>query len=1167
LTLHQLPGGVLLPDDLLLAQDSDRLVVFGGAGVSAPPPSNLPLFRRLVEQIGTAHGRTPSDLSNLDLILDDWAAQDLPIHRTTQRILSDSASRPCSLHFDLLGLFRRPDAIRLVTTNFDLHFVRAATESGIATLPIHRAPALPPGNRFSGLVFLHAALDQCPEDLVLTRRDFGRAYLTEGWARRFMLGIFSDPSTKVLFVGYSFADVIMQYLMRGIPPTRSAFALTDNADAPLWRGLGITPVQYARTPDHGALREAVADWANQTRMGTLGHRQRIVQIVSGKPPVRPCPDASYLDHALHDEAKTRFFVAHARGTEWLEYLAKLPVFETLFDTRAIPSRATREFVPWLCRLLQLAPVRVLRFLLERRDIHPDVWAALVATTVRDLRPPLRAQALVLLLQRAPTHPGQASVALAELYQDYPSFRLLLELLTQPRLVPRRSVVQGKADRLLVDATLTGEDYWLLRVADGIGAMLPQHAEDLASLATSRLEQAHTLLATAKCASQVFDPLSFLRQRIARRGAHAHGWDAVIDIARTALEVVVAGPAPTAELWIERLRMAASPLLRRLALHLLQQLGSRRPTSVLEHLIACDGWYTTALKTELFEVVRCILPALSVTEKDRLLERVLTSTEEGRKIDDYERYNFLVWLTLNDPYSGFGDALTRASAAHPEFQPRTDPELNWSMSGLQGAEDRPTAEQIGQMTFEELLAWTSDESTTLGIWTFRESVQSRVAKHPAWALDTIKALRARAAWASPLWDTLLLGLQRVMTPDLWRELLTEIASHPQPEDLATGFSYLLLATEESENESLRVPDALLSHAEDEALRVLIALPDPPQAPNPDSEWLMEAINHPAGRIAEFLLRTVSRRWVAAKDTWSGLPSEVKQRFDMVVSGASRAAALARVVLVSQLHFFLDADQGWSLEQLLPRLDWRLDPEEAARVWHGFLAWGRWTDRGLASLLPLYRECAAHVRHLPIRNQDRYTEHLASLLMFAGIDPFAAGWLPGIVATMPTALRCNLARHSFFALLDDALEDDQRKLRYDQWIRRYLDERVRGIPCLLDASEASELALWSLVSAELLEAIAPLLRFFPRAAPGGGAFTPMPWLKTSAPVLRAHPSATAQFLLYFLRAVPRIDAYSAGRIERLLDGLWEHIPELERNSLQDELARVGYPSVVRSEPTGS
>jgi hypothetical protein len=71
--------------------------------------------------------------------------------------------------------------------------------------------------------------------MVLTDRDFGRAYLTEGWARRFVLELFLKYT--VLFVGYSHNDPVMQYLARGLPPgdsnkKRYAFDLNES------KGLG-----------------------------------------------------------------------------------------------------------------------------------------------------------------------------------------------------------------------------------------------------------------------------------------------------------------------------------------------------------------------------------------------------------------------------------------------------------------------------------------------------------------------------------------------------------------------------------------------------------------------------------------------------------------------------------------------------------------------------------------------------------------------------------------------------------------------------------------------------------------------------------------------------------------------------------------------------------------
>jgi SIR2-like domain len=120
------------------------------------------------------------------------------------RMLNDPASQPNSLHLDLLRLFEKPESVRLVTTNFDSHFV-----SGAATVfpaqgscELHFAPALPLGHSFSGIVALHGSVSRPFERLVLTDSDFGRAYLTEGWARIFLQRLFETYT--VLFVGYTF---------------------------------------------------------------------------------------------------------------------------------------------------------------------------------------------------------------------------------------------------------------------------------------------------------------------------------------------------------------------------------------------------------------------------------------------------------------------------------------------------------------------------------------------------------------------------------------------------------------------------------------------------------------------------------------------------------------------------------------------------------------------------------------------------------------------------------------------------------------------------------------------------------------------------------------------------------------------------------------------------
>jgi hypothetical protein len=100
--------------------------------------------------------------------------------------------------------------VRIVTTNFDPYFSRAIKRLKIKSRE-YVAPALPLGDSFDGLVYLHGKIPMADGDtMVLTDRDFGEAYVTNGWASRFLTKMFG--TYNVLFVGYSGTDTVMRYL-------------------------------------------------------------------------------------------------------------------------------------------------------------------------------------------------------------------------------------------------------------------------------------------------------------------------------------------------------------------------------------------------------------------------------------------------------------------------------------------------------------------------------------------------------------------------------------------------------------------------------------------------------------------------------------------------------------------------------------------------------------------------------------------------------------------------------------------------------------------------------------------------------------------------------------------------------------------------------------------
>lgn len=205
-------------------------------------------------------------------------------------------------------------------------------------------PALPMGDDFEGLAYLHGCLRQSPGELVVTDGDFGRAYLRDSWAARFLERMFATYT--VLFVGYSHKDTVMSYLGRSLGPAQERFALTSEPDASHWKGLRILPVGYPMVGEsHEALTLAVNGWASWASMGLLDHRQRISQLVATAPSQVP-DEQSYLETVINDIDQFGFFAEFARGKEWLDWIAVIPTFQIIFDAFAIESELTRRIAYW-----------------------------------------------------------------------------------------------------------------------------------------------------------------------------------------------------------------------------------------------------------------------------------------------------------------------------------------------------------------------------------------------------------------------------------------------------------------------------------------------------------------------------------------------------------------------------------------------------------------------------------------------------------------------------------------------------------------------------------------------------------------------------------------------------------------------------------------------------
>ena len=178
-------------------------------------------------------------------------------------------------HRVLLDLAAARGITRVVTTNFDLLFEAcdpALHSSGPPSLPD------PYSDRdFRGVVHLHGRVDATyrhahDDEFVISSADFGRAYLSVGWATHFIQQLLSR--FQVLFIGYTADDPPMQYLLEGLnlrAGTRNrlyAFQSGEQSTAiALWEHRGVKAIPFDNSDGFSPLWDTLGAWAERARGG------------------------------------------------------------------------------------------------------------------------------------------------------------------------------------------------------------------------------------------------------------------------------------------------------------------------------------------------------------------------------------------------------------------------------------------------------------------------------------------------------------------------------------------------------------------------------------------------------------------------------------------------------------------------------------------------------------------------------------------------------------------------------------------------------------------------------------------------------------------------------------------------------------------------------------
>jgi hypothetical protein len=1079
-------GGVDIPPELVATARSGRLVVFVGAGASIDPPSSLTSFIDLVEDIGRRAGRPPKahDRHQPDVFLGELDDAGIDVHGLVAKAIDIEGSVPNALHRAVIAVAQAHPPIRIVTTNYDRHLATAAHEAGLKP-EIFRAPALPAGDDFEGLVHIHGALGQAHRHLIVTDKDFGHAYLREAWAARFLERMYSKYA--LLFIGYSHTDVVLRYLARSLGREHARYVLIENKELSQWRRLGIEPIPYdVIDGSHAAVTNTLQRWAGLASLGSIGHRARISEIVAAGTPTVP-EDISYIEDSLGDPQRVQYVVDSARGTEWLTWIADRPEFASLFvgqrvgdeATMAIAAEVTDALARWVADqyvAVEVASPAALRTMRQKRWT-PRTWSTiahrLFAQGERDARVP-DWQMPWLVLALAQTPPGRTE--LLDVLLAKKSWRervdvalLVLEHRTRP-------VASSGLDFCEVDATphfdvgLVGDEYWLTEAWKSVfKPSLDGHVTAILHLIEAQIRAVYRLLWSLNPTSE---SISFGRSAIE---VHPQDdlrdpIDMLIDAIRDCLEHLLATDPGAGAAKIDEWAKADEAILRRTAVHGWRVRTDKRPDEKVAWVCDSGLLYDLDAQHEIFTLLKDSVPSAGEEQVQALLRQVDAGppAANGETESPYRRYNLLVWLAEVAPDSELiADACAAAQAEYPDYRPRERPDLNMYMvtSGPEDELEPFSPDQLhamiqgGPADALAKIRLHNREVDPFGdrapTWTgTRAVVRACVTKHPGDGLALAAAITRtpEAESDSDLYVTLI---------DAWGD--AELADD--------DVSSIVDAIGSWPVETVRRPAARMLafggggghptawHQHEKARALAASLWPDQEVPGSYfsiDNLTMSALNDPGGNLIEFWTKVVRHEWTINRDSWQGIPVDLVAHLDKALRAEGQNGLLARATLGGYLPFYFSVDPDWTRTRVLPMFDSDSDTLDARAVWQTFLTRGRPNDGLLeAGLLPHYLQTCRRFDELGGDRSDfRLAAHLSTIVLFTSANQDT--WLPEFILEAPEPVRVAWA-HLVGARLRD-LSPDESERQWTRWLHDYWSARTESLPAPLTDEEATATAEW-------------------------------------------------------------------------------------------------------------
>lgn len=1128
-----------IPDELERARANGELVIFAGAGVSVSPPANLPNFLELAKQIAEPRVQCSPDYARaLDRYLGRAAREGVDVQSRARHLLANGGKHT-PLHEDLLALFGDPQTVQLVTTNFDTHFATALSSVyPHASVPQYVGPALPPGQKFRGIVQLHGSLANDDFNLVLTDRDFGEAYMAEGWASRFLTSLFAHST--VLFVGYSLGDPIMQYLLHAIPANDRWFALWRHRDANRGADHRINSVtfgtQSSRKP-YLDLNKGIKRWRWYATSTTKGHAHEIGRVVASGPPKSPV-DADYLRARLRTSDGLANFCRLAKTVEWFEWISSNQYLDALFDYRSTVD--VREWAEWclnnFCTGINPPLLRYARH--HSMGVHAAFAAHIVIYLWREserLARPTVMQLVALLVNNARHHQLNDDIwgyLIGHLVKhDHMECALaLLRVATEVGLEHNQPYEQYDVDdSTAAETSVSLTSKLVLRIAPNrLDYLIEEHLDALVQadplsvllLAEERLLQAYELLYLASGVEPRFDHLNYGRTSIAapRTDRHHSVTDILIDLGKGAIEHLAAVSPKSVLSFAARHDQREGALLRRLSIYAYSLLDKSYSDDVIKNAISLRLAGDWKHRPELYLLLKAHFSSASVQVQRDFVDNVSNDnwwSEDFDEHDEHARFSLAQFLERTHPKNRIARAFAkRMRGLHPTWQ-ESDKEGLWMRTRVGWGSETPSpisAEELKLLspkaafdTLRDRLQNTSDLGSS---YSLQSELQQVVRVNPSWGTEFLISALAAEPSDSVLTESTLFGMREAVLEEADQLAFLSRVQGPWEAKHARTFGSVLLkwAGQLGETASLELLDAF-----DAAADVIYERSGTTESATSQDGWTERAINHAAGYAAQIWWKVANARDWKDGVYVPSLDDAERRRWKMVLADTTPSGAHARPILGMVTDRLTMADQPWTQEVIFPAFSFTKGEERAAQLWDGRLMqhqffWG--TLEGLREQLQELLQRSAEV--LPSRAKE-LGDFIA--LLVAEVEHSRLSK----VALQSFILRASEeARESFADSLPRHLSRLETQPRVQVWktlLAPYWRDRRTNMPVTLSSAELEGMFRWLTELPEVADAVTAELRKSPLLAVSHADSVLRRW-RDDPEWVEKHPDAAAGAILFLL-----------------------------------------------------